>query len=97
MVFDPIEVNIAIPYASLKLKTIQHRSECADNYKDIVQLKKLLYFFMKEQYDDLQGIHIIVSQLEADIMVGSIIKQLLQKNIEKSQITVISTDCDMLV
>lgn len=48
MVFDPIEVNTTIPYASLKLKTIQHRSECADNYKDIVQLKKLLYFFMKE-------------------------------------------------
>lgn len=36
MVFDPIEVNTSIPYASLKLKTIQHRSECADNYKDIV-------------------------------------------------------------
>lgn len=53
MVFDPIEVNTAIPYASLKLKTIQHRSECADNYKDIVQLKKLLYFFMKEQYENL--------------------------------------------
>lgn len=30
-------------------------------------------------------------------MIGSIIKQLLAKSVQKDDITVISTDCDMLV
>ena len=61
MVFDPIEVNTDLPYAKLKLQTIQKRSECATNYKDIVTIKKLLYYFMKEQYGNLEGVHIIVA------------------------------------
>lgn len=36
-----------------------------------------MYFYLKDYYADKPCVHIIVSQLEADIMVGSIVKRLL--------------------
>lgn len=32
MVFDPVKVNTSLPYAKLKLQTIQKRNEYAKNY-----------------------------------------------------------------
>ena len=88
MVFDPIEVNTAIPYASLKLKTIQHRSECADNYKDIVQLKKLLYFFMKEALieSSIRASFLLVRTdssflTECDIIIAKIIREVTNERV----------------
>ena len=57
-----------------------------------------MYFFIKEEYGNNSKIQIIVSQVEADIMIGSLIRKLTkEKGVTKDNLTIISSDCDMYV
>ena len=54
-----------------------------------------MYYYIKEEYGNDERIKIYLSQVEADIMIGSLIKHLNVK--DPNDLTIISTDCDMFV
>ena len=56
-------------------------------------LKKYCQYDVQQYFENNSKIHFITSQLEADIMIGSVI----QKINDRENTTVFSTDCDMFV